>query len=130
MLPCGIIALMKKLSKKEVIDLLMTKDCTFKELAQITGYHEKSLIRLNKEIKNNNISVEHGNKNKKPHNYVDENIKKAIVTMFTKRDYKNYKDFYKTFNKYSYPFICKVLRENNIKAKNRFFLFKLFKKNK
>ena len=41
------------MKKENVIKLLKNRQVSYKELANITGYHEKSLIRLNKEIKNN-----------------------------------------------------------------------------
>lgn len=103
------------MKKEEVIKLLKKRNLTYKELASITGYHEKSLIRLNKDIKNNNVRLVHGNKNKKPHNYIPEKIKKEIVKTYQKGDFKSIKEYYLFLNKkYSYSFLCKIIPKKEI----------------
>ena len=107
---------MKKLTKKEVVDILKNKSKkTYKELSIITGYHEKSLIRLNKDIKENKVVLIHGNKNKKPHNYIDEQIKEEIVKEYLKGKYKNFNEYHRYSElkgmKLSYSFITKLLRK-------------------
>ena len=57
--------------KEQAIDLIKKTlnnetFLTYKEIAQITNYHPKDLLKLKKEIINDQISLEHGNKNKIP----------------------------------------------------------------
>ena len=40
----------------------------YKEIAKITGYHEKYLLKLKKELEAGTIRIEHGNKNRKHKN--------------------------------------------------------------
>ena len=102
------------MKKESVIKLLKNRQVSYKELANITGYHEKSLIRLNKEIKNNTISVIHGNKGKKPHNYIDNETKEKLIDNYKKNNYKSIKSYYnKLKGKYSYSFLCKLLPKSN-----------------
>ena len=62
---------MKK-NKEEAIKLITKKIkndsyLTYDEISLITGYHTKYLFKLKNDILNGTISLEHGNKNKKPH---------------------------------------------------------------
>lgn len=110
------------MKKENVIKLLKNRQVSYKELATITGYHEKSLIRLNKEIKNNTINIVHGNKGKKPHNYIDDKVKEKLIENYKKSNYKSIKSYYnKLKGKYSYSFLCKILPKNN---NEKTFLFK------
>ena len=106
------------MKKENVIKLLKNRQVSYKELANITGYHEKSLIRLNKEIKNNTISVIHGNKGKKPHNYIDNETKEKLIDNYKKNNYKSIKSYYnKLKGKYSYSFLCKLIPKSNNKKR-------------
>lgn len=112
---------MKKLSKKEVVKLLKKNKFSYKELSNLTGYHEKSLVRLNSQIKNNTINVTHGNKNKKPYNYVDESTKEELVIKFKEKNYRSYKEFYNCLNnEFSYSFISKLLSSKSIYPKKTY----------
>lgn len=106
------------MKKENVIKLLKNRQVSYKELASLTGYHEKSLIRLNKEIKNNNINIVHGNTGKKPHNYIDDETKKILIENYQKNNFKNIKCYYNELKgKYSYSFLCKLLpKKNNEKS--------------
>lgn len=110
------------MKKEKVIKLLKNRQVSYKELASITGYHEKSLIRLNREIKNNTLNFIHGNTGKKPHNYIDDEKKVKLIENYKKSNYKSIKSYYnKLKGKYSYSFLCKLLpKDNNEKT----FLFK------
>ena len=55
--------------KKEAVSLIIKKldgktFMTYKEIAAITGYHPKYILKLKKEIIDGTISLEHGNLNK------------------------------------------------------------------
>lgn len=109
---------MKKLSKIEVINLLKKRTYTYKQLSKITGYHPKSLIRINKLIKLNNIT------NKK------ENTKKEIIKESLNNKYKNYKDFYnntKYKNQVSYSYLTKILK--NVSTNKEVLIIKKTKNN-
>lgn len=112
---------MKKKTKIEVINLLKERKYSYKELSEITGYHEKSLIRMNKQIRNGNISVEHKNKNRTPHNYINQNIKSNLIKQYKNGEFKSYSEFHKYLNKYSYTFIYKLLSQNVIKNEHKNF---------
>lgn len=101
------------MKKENVIKLLKNRQVSYKELANITGYHEKSLMRLNKEIKNNTINIIHGNTGKKPHNYINDETKKKLIENYQKNKFKSIKSYYnKLKGKYSYSFLCKLLPKN------------------
>ena len=69
--------------KAEAVDLINKKIAgnsflSYQEIATITGYHPKYILKLKKEILNNEIRLEHGNKNRKPINTISEQEKKYI----------------------------------------------------
>lgn len=99
---------MKKMTREKVIELLKNKNRTYRELAIITGYHEKSLIRLNSLIKNNDFKID-----EKARDCYGE-----IIEDYMKGDFKDYRDFYdKRKSKYAYKYstICKILKTAPIK---------------
>ena len=62
---------MKKLSREEIIPLLLNRGTkTYKELSMISGYHEKSIIRISKQIERGKYSSIHGNSGRVPHNKI------------------------------------------------------------
>lgn len=96
---------MKKVLREEVIELLKNKgEYTYKELSKLTGYHPKSLIRLNSKLEQNNYILEE----KK-----EVILKKEIVDKYLNGKYKSYKDFYNDIVKYtiSYSTLCKLLKD-------------------
>lgn len=120
---------MKRLNKEKIIGLLQSKNCTYKELAKLTGYHEKSLVRLHSQIKKKTISTVHGNKNRHPYNYINDTEKENLRKLWNQNEYKTYKEFYYALNKkYSYSFLCKLLPPKPQK-KNTYINRKLIKDN-
>lgn len=101
---------MKKISKKKLIKLLENKkNITYKELSSISGYHPKSLIRINKQIKNNSYNKTRNIKN---------DIKTDIINNYLNSSFTTYKDYYrsKTFvYKISYSLLCKILNSAILK---------------
>lgn len=99
---------MKKISQEKLILLLKNKNCSYKELSLITGYHPKSLIRINKAIKENKYNIIKLDKEK---------LKEKIVNNYLNKNTINYKSYYndKDFNfKISYTTLCKILNSANI----------------
>ena len=92
---------MKKINKEQLLSILISKDVniTFDELANITGYNAKSLIRINSKIKKGIYPL-----NK---------LKNQIINEYTSNNYKTNKEFYDDIKyKYniSYSYVCKILK--------------------
>ncbi|MEG1647850.1 MAG: hypothetical protein RRY16_02245 [Bacilli bacterium] len=86
---------------------------TYKEIALITSYHPKYLLKLKSEILNNTISLEHGNKLRKPINTLSEEEQNFIVSLY-KRSHVSIRKFVKFYGKRSYSCIYSVLKNNNL----------------
>ena len=82
----------------------------YKEIAEITGYHPKYILKLKKEILEGKISFEHGNKNKEPINKMSEKEKEYIINLY-KRSNASVRKFCKFYNRRSYSCIYGVLKE-------------------
>jgi phage anti-repressor protein len=125
-------------NKNNVIYFLRNKSknkMTFKEIAEITGYHPKSLIRLNSKIDFNHFEL-----NLKPRMQKNE---KNYITHFLKSCSKSsitdiYKKYYtkcnneKIYPLRSYSQIYKLAKECKINTKdvpNNTFLFQIFRIN-
>ncbi len=109
---------MKKVSQEILIKLLKNKDqYTYKNLAKLTGYHPKSLIRINSQLKKWNYVQERLNKN----------LKKEIINNYLSSNYQSYKDFYNYGHRYniSYSMLCKILE--NIKVDKEVVIIKKIK---
>ena len=101
--------------KQDAIDLMkrvMTGESymTYKEIAQITGYHEKYLLKLKKELEEGTINVVHGNTNRKPINTITEEEKQYIISLY-KRSNASIRKFCRFYKKRSYSCIWHVLKE-------------------
>ncbi len=83
---------------------------TYKEIAQITGYHEKYLLKLKKELEDGTISLVHGNTNRKPINTITEEEKQYIISLY-KRSNASIRKFCRFYGKRSYSCIWQVLKE-------------------
>ncbi len=110
--------------KQEAIELINKKlkgdtFLTYKEIAQITGYHPKYILKLKKDILNNNISLVHGNKNRKPANALSEEEKNKIINLY-KKSTVSIRRFCKFYNRRSYSCIYNTLKnyEKSLNNKN------------
>ena len=83
---------------------------TYKEIAKITGYHEKYLLKLKKELEDGTISLVHGNTNRKPINTITEEEKQYIISLY-KRSNASIRKFCRFYGKRSYSCIWQVLKE-------------------
>lgn len=92
----------KKLSKQSFY--------SYKEIAEITGYHPKYILKLKKEILNGSISLEHGNTNRKPINAIDELEKQKIINLY-RRSNASIRKFCKFYGSRSYSCIYNVIKE-------------------
>lgn len=92
----------KKLDKKSFLSYI--------EIAEITGYHPKYILKLKKDVMNDNISFEHGNKNKKPFNAISDEEKIKIINLY-KRSHCSIRKFCNFYARRSYSCIYNVIKE-------------------
>ena len=104
--------------KKEAVRLITEKlnnktFLSYKEIAEITGYHPKYILKLKKDVINGNISYIHGNKNRIPVNSMSEKKKKKIINLYKKSNVsiRKFCNFYHTR---SYSCIYNLLKENGL----------------
>ncbi len=83
---------------------------TYNEIATLTGYHPKYVLKLKKEIVDGTISLEHGNKNKEPVNKISDKEKEYIINLY-KRSNASIRKFCKFYNRRSYSCIYGILKE-------------------
>lgn len=107
------------MNRKEEAVKLITKKLdgktfmSYEEIATVTGYHPKYILRLKKEVLNNSVSLEHGNKNRKPVNSISEKERQYIVDLY-RRSNVSIRKFCKFYGKRSYSCIYNVLKEANL----------------
>lgn len=90
---------------------------TYKEIAELTGYHEKYILKLKKEILNKEFSLEHGNKNKRPVNAINEKEEEYICSLY-RRSKASIRQFSRFYSKRSYACIYNVLKRNGLLEKS------------
>ena len=112
--------------KEEAVKMMKSKMAndsfySYKEIAEITGYHPKYLLKLKKEILNGTISMEHGNKNRKPINTISEAEKEKIISLY-KRSNASIRKFCKFYGSRSYSCIYNVIKEyeENLKKEEEY----------
>ncbi len=112
------------MNRKEEAVKLITKKLngntimSYEDIATITGYHPKYILRLKKEILTNSISLEHGNKNRKPVNTIPDKERQYIIDLY-RRSNVSIRRFCRFYGKRSYSCIYNVLKEANLLHKNR-----------
>ena len=82
---------------------------SYKEIAAITGYHPKYLLKLKKEVVEGTISLKHGNLSKKPYNAISDKERDYIVQLY-KRSHVSIKKFCEFYGKRSYSCIYNTLK--------------------
>ncbi len=96
---------------KLIADKLRKKSfMTYKEIATITGYHEKYILKLKKEIVDGKINFTHGNKDKTPVNKISDKEKKYIVDLY-RRSNASVLKFCNFYGKRSYSCVYGILKE-------------------
>ena len=104
--------------KEEAVKLIKEKlndntFLTYKEIATITGYHPKYILKLKKEVINGTISFVHGNKNRTPSNVMGEEERQKIIQLYKKSNV-SIRKFCKFYNSRSYSCIYNVLKEEGL----------------
>ena len=104
--------------KKEAVRLITEKlnnrtFLSYKEIAVLTGYHPKYILKLKKDVIEGNINFVHGNKNRIPVNSMSEEEKQKIITLYKKSNVsiRKFCNFYHTR---SYSCIYNLLKENGL----------------
>lgn len=101
--------------KEEAVKLIKRKMnnesfLSYIEIAEITGYHPKYILKLKKEIINGKISLVHGNKNRKPVNTISDDEKKKIISLY-KRSNASIRQFCRFYARRSYSCIYNIIKE-------------------
>lgn len=86
---------------------------TYKEIAELTGYHEKYILKLKKEIVEQTINLTHGNKFKEPVNKMSTEEETKIINLY-KRSNTSIRKFCRFYNTRSYSCIYNVLKKHNL----------------
>lgn len=90
---------------------------TYVEIANITGYHPKYILKLKKEIVEGKIKLKHGNKNKEPINKISQKEKDYIINLY-KRSNVSVRKFCKFYNRRSYSCVYNILKEADLLKKD------------
>ena len=104
--------------KEQAVDLIKKVSngesyLTYKEIAKLTGYHEKYLLKLKKELNEGKLSLVHGNKDRKPVNTISEEERKYIISLY-KRSNTTIRKFCRFYAKRSYSCIWHVLHNEGL----------------
>lgn len=102
-------------NKRNAVELIEKKLAgktflSYKEIAAITGYHPKYLLKLKKEVVEGTISLKHGNLSKKPYNAISDKERDYIVQLY-KRSHVSIKKFCEFYGKRSYSCIYNTLKK-------------------
>lgn len=102
----------KKMAIKYITDKLEHKSfLSYIEIAEITGFHPKYILRLKKQLLEGKVSLEHGNKNRKPINSLSEEEIQKIISLY-KKSHVSIRKFCKFYSKRSYSCIYNVLKNH------------------
>lgn len=86
---------------------------TYKEIAEVTGYHPKYILKLKKEILDGEFKIEHGNKHKTPHNAMSKQEEEKILSLY-RRSNASIRKFCRFYGRRSYSCIYKLLDKNGL----------------
>ncbi len=105
-------------NKMEAVKLIKDKlnkktFLTYKEIAELTGYHPKYILKLKKEVIEGTVKLEHGNKNRVPANVMSEEEKQKIIALYKKSNV-SIRKFCNFYNRRSYSCIYNLLKENGL----------------
>jgi hypothetical protein len=96
---------------KLIADKLRDKSfLRYTEIADITGYHPKYILKLKKDILAGKIKFTHGNKEKEPINKMSQKEKDYIVSLY-KRSNVSIRKFCHFYGRRSYSCVYGVLKE-------------------
>ena len=104
--------------KEEAVKLIQDKMnkktfLTYKEIADITGYHPKYILKLKKEVINGTVNFIHGNKNRIPANIMSVEERQKIIKLYKKSNV-SIRKFCKFYNRRSYSCIYNLLKSEGL----------------
>ena len=107
--------------KEEAIKLIQRKInnesfLSYIEIAEITGYHPKYILKLKKEFINGEVSLIHGNKNRKPVNAISDDEKKKIISLY-RRSNASIRQFCRFYARRSYSCVYNIIKEYEMSLK-------------
>ena len=86
---------------------------SYVDIATLTNYHPKYILKLKKDILTNQINYIHGNKNKKPANTIPIEEEQKIINLY-KRSNASIRKFCKFYGRRSYSCVYNVLKRNGL----------------
>lgn len=99
---------------KLIKDKLVGKNfMTYKEIAYVTDYHPKYILKLKREILNGDIALVHGNKNKKSPKAISKEEEDKIVALY-KKSHVSVRKFCRFYGRRSYSCVYQILRKNGL----------------
>ena len=104
--------------KEEAVKLIQDKMnkktfLTYKEIADITGYHPKYILKLKKEVIHGTVYFIHGIKNRIPANIMSEEERQKIIKLYKKSNV-SIRKFCKFYNRRSYSCIYNLLKSEGL----------------
>ena len=104
--------------RQQAVDLIQKKlnnetYLEYNEIACITGYHPKYILKLKQEVIVGTVKLEHGNKHRTPSNVMDEKERQYIIDLY-KRSSVSIRKFCHFYNKRSYSCIYNLLKEEGL----------------
>lgn len=104
----------KKMAVQLIQDKLNHKNfMTYKEIAYVTNYHPKYILKLKKEVMDGQVSLTHGNKNRKSPKAIPPEEVQKIVTLYQK-SHVSIRKFCRFYGRRSYSCIYQILKENGL----------------
>lgn len=99
---------------KLIKDKLIGKNfMTYKEIAYVTNYHPKYILKLKKEILDGSIALVHGNKNRASEKAISKEEEEKIVALY-KKSSVSVRKFCRFYGRRSYSCIYNVLKKNGL----------------
>lgn len=104
----------KQMAVELIKDKLSNKTfLSYKEIAELTGYHPKYILKLKKEVLDGTVNLIHKNKNRVPANVMSEEEKQKIIKLYKKSNV-SIRKFCNFYNRRSYSCIYNLLRDNGL----------------
>lgn len=99
---------------KLIKDKLVGKNfMTYKEIAYVTNYHPKYILKLKKEILDGSIALVHGNKNKQSSKAISKEEEEKIVSLY-KKSSVSVRKFCRFYGRRSYSCVYNILKKNGL----------------
>lgn len=99
---------------KLIKDKLIGKNfMTYKEIAYVTNYHPKYILKLKKEILEGNVALVHGNKNRVSEKAIPKEEEEKIVALY-KKSSVSVRKFCRFYGRRSYSCVYNILKKNGL----------------